>query len=172
MAIYMKWGAGPDIKGEVSESKHTGWLAIDSISFGVGRSTHVEVGSGQEKRHRDQPTISDAQVSRSMDAASPLLFKASVAGEATDVAVHFLRPAMKENSPPEMYLELLLRKCLITSHSIGGGGGGASESLALNFTAIDFYYTPYDDKDKAGTPTKGFFDLVTGKATPWSKPTA
>src|SRR6266540_3611371 len=57
MPLYMKWGAGPDIKGEVSESAHKDWLAIDSASFGVGRSTNFQVGSGQEKRHRDQPTV-------------------------------------------------------------------------------------------------------------------
>ena len=69
MALYMKYGT---LEGEVTETGHLGWLAIDSASFGVGRSTNVEVGSGQEKRHRDQPTISDLQLSRTYDKASPL----------------------------------------------------------------------------------------------------
>jgi type VI secretion system secreted protein Hcp len=172
MPLYLKWGSGPDIKGEVTETKHKGWLAIDSIGFGTGRATHVEVGSGQEKRHRDQPTISDLQISRTVDTASPLLFNASVAGEPTEVTIHCLRPANKQNAPPLMYLELKLRNCLISSYSVGGGAGGASESLSLNFTAIDYYYTPYDDKDKAGETAKGFFDLVDAQCKPWSSPSS
>jgi hypothetical protein len=50
---------------------------------------------------------------------------------------------------------------------VGGGGAGASESLALNFTAININYTAYDKED-APTTAKGAFDLVTAKQTPWS----
>ena len=75
MALYMKYGK---LEGEVTETKHDKWIAIDSASFGSSRSTSVEVGSGQEKRHRDQPIISDLQISRTYDKSSPLLFNESV----------------------------------------------------------------------------------------------
>src|SRR5262245_25633737 len=165
MAIYMKYGT---LKGEVTETKHKEWIACDSASFGVGRSTSVEVGSGQEKRHRDQPTVSDMQVSRSYDSSSPLLFNESVVGKPAKVELHFTKPASGPDKEPPLYLTYELRNCLITSYSVGGGAGGVSESFALNFTAVNIEYIPYDDTDTAGTPRRGFFDLVTAKSTKWS----
>ncbi|MCC6416942.1 MAG: type VI secretion system tube protein Hcp [Gemmataceae bacterium] len=167
MPMYMKWGAGPDIKGEVTESSHVGWLAIDSVSFGASRASGVEVGSGQEKRHRNPPTISDIQISRGYDAASPLLFNASVAGEPTNVWIVFLEPAGAQDKPPNLYLQLSLRACVLTSYSTAGGGEKPGESLSLSYTAINIDYTPYDETDKAGKTTRGFFDLITGKCTAW-----
>jgi type VI secretion system secreted protein Hcp len=163
----MKWGRGPDIKGEVTESSHKSWIAVDSISLSTARAMSVNVGSGQEKRHRDLPTISDFQVSRSMDKASPLLFNEAVAGKPTHVWIHYVEPAKGQNKPPNTVAEIALRNCVITSYSLGGGGGGASESLSLNFTAINFDVTPFDEKDTQGTTVHGFFDLISAKCTKW-----
>jgi hypothetical protein len=58
----------------------------------VDRSTNVEVASGQEKRHRDQPTVSDLQVSRTYDKVSPLFFNGAVVGKRQKVENHFLEP--------------------------------------------------------------------------------
>lgn len=165
MAIYMKYGS---LKGEVTETKHKDWIAVDSASFGISRSSSVEVGSGQEKRHRDQPTVQDMFLSRSFDSSSPLLFQESVVGQPAKVELHFLKPASGPDKEPPIYLDYDLRNCLITSYTLAGGAGGINESFALNFTAINIEYTPYDDKDKAGTPSRGFFDLVSAKATKWS----
>jgi type VI secretion system secreted protein Hcp len=164
MSIYMKYGA---IEGEVTETGHDKWLACDSASFGVSRSTTVEVGSGQEKRHRDQPTVSDLQVSRTYDKSSPLLFNECVVGKPQKCVIHYLEPADGADASPNVYLEYQLRNCLISSYSVSGGGEGASETLALNFTAININYTAYDKED-APTTTKGAFDLITAKQTPWS----
>ena len=164
MPIYMKYGK---IDGEVTETKHEKWLACDSASFGVGRSTTVEVGSGQEKRHRDQPTVSDLQISRTYDKASPLLFNEAVVGKPLKVQIDFLEPADGPDASPNVYLTYTMRNCLISSYSVGGGGAGASESLAINFTAININYTAYDQEDQP-TTAKGAFDLVTAKQTPWS----
>ena len=164
MALYMKYGK---LDGEVTETKHDKWIAIDSASFGVNRSTSFEVGSGQEKRHRDQPTVSDLQISRTYDKSSPLLFNEAVVGKPQKVEIHFLEPADAPDAAPNVYLTFDLRNCLISSYSVGGGGGGASETLSLNFTAINIKYTAYDKEDNP-SDTKGMFDLVTAKATWWS----
>src|SRR5262245_8788217 len=158
MPMYMKWGAGPDVKGEVTESAHAGWIAIDSLSLGASRAGGVEVGSGQEKRHRNPPSISPAQISRTFDAASPLLWNQAVAGEPVNVWIDFLEPAQAQDKPPNLYLKVALRACVITSYTMGGGGvGSPSETLSLSFTGINIDYTPYDETDKAGKTTRGFF---------------
>ena len=164
MPIYISYGT---IQGEVTETAHLNWLACDSASFSVGRSTNVEVGSGQEKRHRGQPTVSDMQLSRTYDKSSPLLFNEAVVGKPQKCVIHFLEPADGADAAPNVYLEYELRNCLISSYSVGGSGAGASESLALNFTAININYTAYDKEDNP-TTTRGAFDLVTAKQTKWS----
>ena len=164
MALYMKYGT---LEGEVTETGHEKWLAIDSASFGVGRSTNVEVGSGQEKRHRDQPTISDIQVSRTYDKSSPLLFNEAVVGKPQKVQIDFLEPADGADASPNVYLTYTLRNCLVSSYSVGGGAGGSTETMALNFTAININYTAYDKEDNP-TTTRGAFDLVTAKQTKWA----
>jgi type VI secretion system secreted protein Hcp len=165
--MYMKWGSGPDIKGEVTESKHVGWIALDSIAVGSSRSGGVEVGSGQEKRHRAPPSIGPVQISRTYDAASPELFNASVSGEPVNVIIEFLEPPAAADKEPNLFLKLSLRACLITSYQMSGGGGGLGESLSLSYTGINIDYTPYDETDKAQTTKRGFFDLITGKCTAW-----
>jgi len=152
MALYMKYGT---LEGEVTEPNHAGWLAIDSASFGVGRSTNTEVGSGQEKRHRDQPTISDLQISRTYDKASPLLFNEAVVGKPQKVEIDFLEPADGPDAAPNVYLKYTLRNCLLSSYSVGGGGGGATESMALNFTAINIEYTASRPDSRSGTMNQG-----------------
>src|SRR5689334_14698859 len=133
MPMYMKWGKGPDIKGEVTESSRVGWIAVDSASFSASRAGGVEVGSGQEKRHRNPPSIGALQLTRTYDAASPLLFNAACAGEPVDVQIDYVEPAGGPDKPPNTYLQLSLRACLITNYQAAGGGGGTSESLSLSF---------------------------------------
>jgi len=167
MPLYMKWGDGPDVKGEVTEATRVGWIAIDSISLGASRAGGVEVGSGQEKRHRNPPSIGPVQLTRSYDVASPLLFNQAVAGDPVNVWIEFVEPAAGQDKPPNIYLKLSLRACVITNYNMAGGGGGPAETLSLSYTAINIDYTPYDETDKAGKTTRGFFDLVTGKCSAW-----
>ena len=164
MALYMKYGT---LEGEVTETGHDKWCAIDSTSFSVGRNTTQDVGSGQEKRHRDQPNISDLQISRTYDKSSPLLFNECVVGKPTNVTIDFLEPADGPDASPNVYLEYQLRNCLISSYQVGGGSDGASETLAINFTAINITYTHIDKEDNVAT-AKGAFDIVTAKQTWWS----
>jgi type VI secretion system secreted protein Hcp len=159
----MKWGKGPDIEGEVTEANHTKWIAVDSVSMTTGRAIGGQIGSGQEKRHRGLPSISDLQISRSIDKASPLLFNTSVAGKPTNVWIDLMEPPHDQTHPPNKVVEIELRNCVISSYHVGATGGGGSETLSLNFTAINFRYTPFSDKDVAGTTVKGFFDLTTAK---------
>jgi type VI secretion system secreted protein Hcp len=162
----MKWGK-PDIKGEVTEASHKDWIAIDSVSLGTSRAGGVEVGSGQEKRHRGQPSIGPVQISRTYDQASPGLFTQSVAGAPANVVIDFVEPPAAQDKAPQLYLQLKLRACIIASYQMSGGGGGLSESLSLSYTAINIYYTPYDETDRAETLKRAFFDLTSGKPDEW-----
>ncbi len=48
MAIYMKFG---DVKGEVTEDKHKGWIELNSFQFGVGRAVSSGAGGANARKH-------------------------------------------------------------------------------------------------------------------------
>jgi type VI secretion system secreted protein Hcp len=50
---------------------------------------------------------------------------------------------------------------MISSYSASSGGDRPSESFSLNFTKIEYKYTPFDDKHKAGTPMPVTYDVTT-----------
>lgn len=153
MAIYMKYGT---VKGEVTAAGYKDHLSCDSASYGVNRPSSVESGAGQGKRHTDACTVGDINITRSFDAASPLLFNEACGGAEAKVEIHFVKTEKKKL---ETYLELKLKDVLITSYSMSGSEGGATESLALNYTEIEIIYTEYDAK--GGTKKhKGKFDVA------------
>jgi len=41
-------------------------------------------------------------------------------------------------------------------------GSNVNGGLSLNFSKIEYKYTPFDDKHKAGTPVPVTYDLTTG----------
>jgi type VI secretion system secreted protein Hcp len=165
--MFLKWGKGPDIKGEATEDTHKGWIAIDSINVSANRAGDVQVGSGQEKRHKNPPNLAPVSITRTYDKASPLLFNASVVGEPTDVYIDCLEPPPGPDKPPNLYLSLALRACIISNYSMAVSAGGPTENLSLSYTAVNIDYTPYDETGKASDKARGFFDLLTGKAVAW-----
>jgi len=167
MGLYMKWGDGKRVKGTVTDKNHEDWIHLESVSLSTSRPAAIAVGSGKEKRHRDMANISDLTVSRSYDQASPLLFTESVSGGFSDVLIVMTRTAQKQGQSGLKIWQVALRKCLITSYSLGGGEAGASETFTLNFSAIALLWKTYDAKDAFQGNAFGQFDLTTAKATAW-----
>ena len=54
-----------------------------------------------------------------------------------DDGVEIGEPAAGQDKPPNLYLSLALRACVLTNYTMGGGDGGSTESLSLSFTAIN-----------------------------------
>jgi len=157
MAIYMKYG---DIKGEVTADGYKDLLHVDSVGYGVSRPSHMESGAGQGKRHVDACTVSDIQISRASDKASPLLFNEACGGEPVAVEIDFTKTDKKKLVT---YLKYKLKDVLISSYSQSGGEGGASESLSMNFMEIEIIHTPFGADGKGGTPAKGKFNVAEAK---------
>jgi type VI secretion system secreted protein Hcp len=57
-----------------------------------------------------------------------------------------------------------LENAMIASYSASSGGDRPMESFSINFTKIEYKYTPFDDKHKAGTPVPVKYDLTTASA--------
>jgi type VI secretion system secreted protein Hcp len=107
-------------------------FATTSTSGGPG----LGGGGGEGKVKFNEFTIT-----REVDQASPSLVLACANGTHFKEAMLHVRKA--GGSP---YLTITLKDVLISSYQVGGHGGGGElpqESLSLNFTKIEFKYTPH-----------------------------
>ena len=153
MAIYMLFG---DVKGQVTEDKHKGWIELNSFQFGVGRA--VSSGAGGQTRESTAPSISEIVVSKLNDKASPKLYEDSLAGTFdSKVTIEMTQTTKKAT---ETYLKIELEACGVSSYSISSGGDAPMESLSLNFTKIQYIPSPLDDKGSPKAGDKVGYDLM------------
>ncbi|MEX0873007.1 MAG: type VI secretion system tube protein Hcp, partial [Aquisalimonadaceae bacterium] len=87
MSIFMNYDG---IKGESSDSNHKDWMDIQDISWGVSRNI-TSASSTQNDRESSNAAITDLQVTRAMDSATPALFIESCCGKGKDVVIHLTK---------------------------------------------------------------------------------
>jgi type VI secretion system secreted protein Hcp len=157
MAIYLHYDG---IDGEATQDDHKKWIDIGSLTFGVGRGIASPVGSAGN-RGASQPSVSEITITKLMDGASPKLFTESVTGEKGKVVkIHLVTTG----NPGVTYTEYTLTDTLISGYSISSGGERPQESISLNFTKIEYKFTPLEKDNKAGTPVTVSYDLATAKS--------
>jgi type VI secretion system secreted protein Hcp len=158
VAIYIKYEG---IDGEATQENHKKWMDVGSIQWGVGRAISTPSGS-TANRESSEPSVSEVTFSKMMDSSSPKLFTESCTGSAgKKVQIHLVTTG----SPGNTYVEYTLTDALISSYSMSSGGDRPSESISLSFTKIEFKFIPYDNNNKAGTPTTVSYDLATTKSS-------
>ncbi|HVW54544.1 MAG TPA: type VI secretion system tube protein Hcp [Rhizobiaceae bacterium] len=157
MAIYLKYEG---IDGEATQDQHQKWIDINSLQWGVGRGISTVSGSAAN-REASEPSVSEVVVTKMMDIASTKLLTEAVTGrDGKTVEIHFVTTG----NPGMTYAEYKLTGALISGYSVSSGGERPSESISINFTKIEYKMTPYDDKNKAGTPVTVSYDLSTTKS--------
>lgn len=157
MAIYLKYDG---IDGEATHENHKKWIDIGSMQFGIGRAISTAAGS-TANREASEPSVSEITITKTMDASSPKLFVESATGNAgKKVEIHLV----STGSPGNTYAEYTLTNTLVSGYSVSTGGDRPSESISLSFTKIEYKLTPYDEKNKAGTPVTVSYDLSTTKS--------
>jgi len=156
MGIYMDYDG---IKGEATQQDHKKWIDILSLSWGSGRSINTVSGSAQN-REASEPHLSEVSIVKVFDAATPKLFTESCAGnQGKTVKIDITTTG----SPSVVYCTYTLTNALISSYSVSTSGDRPTESISISYTKIELKFTPYDDKNKAGTPTTVSYDLATTK---------
>ncbi len=155
--IFLKFAT--EIKGEVAEAGHEGWINLDSIQMGVGRSITTAGGGGD--RETSNPSFSEVTCTRQTDKASPELFMQAIAGKTLGLAtVHFVQVGGVDKK--QTYLTFELDEAMISSYSTSSGGDKPSESFSINFVKITMQY---DSFVKGGTVSKGTpqkWDMIKG----------
>lgn len=138
---------GSDVKGESGDDKHSEWIEINSISFGITQPASSAASQGGSKPE-GRSVHSDIVFTKMYDASSPKLSLACASGGRVDEAVFELCRATGEKT---CYLKVTIKNGFISGWSVGGGGDIPSESVSLAFTEIEWEYkqlNPDDFKEK------------------------
>ena len=157
MAIYVKYEG---IDGEATHQDHKKWLDVGSLQWGVGRAISTPSGS-TANREASEPSVSEVTITKLMDASSPKFFTEACTGAIGKTVKIDL---VTTGSPGVTYAEYVLTNALVSAYSMSSGGDRPSESISISFTKLEFKFTPYDDKNKAGTPTTVSYDISTTKS--------
>jgi type VI secretion system secreted protein Hcp len=158
MPIFMNYDGIP---GDVTAKGHEQWIELSSFQWGVGRGITSATSSAAD-REGTTPSVSEIVVTKVTDSSSPNLVRAALglppAGEGKTVKIDFCKT---DTSQPEPYLQLTLTNTLVSGYSTSSGGDRPSESLTLNFTAVEFKNTGMGAANDTGSPDIAQYDLPT-----------
>lgn len=138
------------VPGESTNADHRDEIDIQSFSMGISRPP----GS------TGRPQFTDLSLTKFLDKASPLLMLKCAEGRAIPTAVLTCSTPAAGGRPVNFYV-IRLTDVIVTSVSVGGAAGGdkPTESFSLNYTQIEWEYTPISASGTAGTPVKAKWDL-------------
>ena len=158
MAIYMLYDG---IKGNVTADGFADHIAIDNVSFGVGRGITMEAGN-MSNREATRPTISEINLTKYADTSVTSLFKESVTGSAgKTVVIKFVRTGADS---VQEFMNYTLENCLVSSYSITADAEGEPvENIALSFSKIMISYNDHDSTNKTSNPQRVGYDLAVAK---------
>ncbi len=149
------------IKGEATRADEGAKeaLKIENASFSVVNSAHM--AGGKTGLSSGTPELHEITISRTLDAASPLIFMHCAKGK------HFPKATITQfKSTGEdalAYLTIELENVKITSYGVqvSGSGGGTEpfDSFSLAYTKATYTYTPQDETgNPKGEPQIGSWD--------------
>jgi len=132
---------------------------IQLLSWGWGMTqtgtTHTASGGGAGK-----VDVSDLQISKHVDAASPMLALACCKGTHYDSATLTMR---KAGGTALEYVTITLTDLIVTSYSVSEGGGGdlLTDTVTLNFSKFKYSFQPQDNKGaKKGGAIDATYDIA------------
>jgi type VI secretion system secreted protein Hcp len=160
MSAYIKFAN--IAKGDSQAQDHSGdagWINLLSVSFGTTRSIKTPTGAGVT-REAAKPDVSEIVVTKTMDSTSPSWLQESLTGSKAGTAVIDLVQTGAKKL--QTYLTVTLTNVLVSGYQVSSSGDRPTESVTLNFTKIEFKYTPYDDSGAPGTPTSATYNIATG----------
>ena len=158
MAIdsFLKLGT---LKGESVVKGFEDQIQLLSWGWGMTQSgtTHTASGGGAGK-----VDVSDLQISKHVDAASPMLALACCKGTHYDSATLTMR---KAGGTALEYVTITLTDLIVTSYSVSEGGGGdlLTDTFTLNFAKYKYSFQPQDNKGaKKGGAIDATWDIAKG----------
>lgn len=122
-----------------ADDKHKEWIEISSWSFGASNPTRAG-------REASTPSVSEIVVTKTMDKSTPKLAEGVCKGKMTQE----LNKKTTHNG--DQYYVVKLTDVMVSSWQVSGQGSGEpipTESISLNFTKIEWNYTPQNPESPA-----------------------
>lgn len=156
---YLKFSN--NIKGESEKDGHVDEIEVLSWSWGESNSGSAATGGGQGS---GIVNMQDFSFSMAINKSSPLLLKACASGEHITEGLLTCRRAGKE---PRPYLTIKFTDCLVSSFQTGGSSGQEIpiDSVSINFSKIEYSYSPQKKDGTLGTAIPVAYDLKVGKTS-------
>lgn len=126
---------------------HTGWIAVDSFSWGVAVPTAGVGGGGATGKAK----FEELQITKGFDKFSPMIAEHVVLG-IHENTVSLEGFAKADNGTNVVYLNITLTNVLISSYGVAGQGDGnemPTESITFDYGKIDFSYVGPDPKESS-----------------------
>lgn len=144
------------INGESEDSTHPNEIQLYSFTFGVNNQGAGGFGKGSGASKSD---VHDIVVTKLTDMATAPLMKACATGKTIGDAVITIRKA--GGDAPVEYLKADLKEVFVSQFHLGATdtGGIAQETVGLNFSKVEFHYTPQDNTGAPGATVSGGYDI-------------
>lgn len=158
MALYLEYEG---VKGNVTADGYKDHIAVDSVSFGVGRGISMEPGN-MSNREATRPSVSEITFTKVADNSVTAIFKEAVTGSAgKKVVIKFVRTGADK---VQEYMDYTLENCLVSGYSIAATSEGEPlETVTLSFSKIMINYNDHDATNKSSSPQRVGYDLTTAK---------
>jgi type VI secretion system secreted protein Hcp len=148
------------IEGESKDSKHKNEIDLESFSWGETQTGSHSFGGGGGA---GKVQMQDFHFVMKVNKASPKLFLACATGEHIPQALLTCR---KAGGKQEDFLIVTMSDVLVSSYQTSGSAHGdivPTDQVSINFSKIEFKYSPQDEKGKVGNPVITGYDLKQNK---------
>jgi len=143
------------VTGGSTAAGHTGWIEIDSFSWGVSSSSGGSGGSGGSA---GKASFSDLTWTQKVDKSTPSLFGDIAKG--THIATAEVDLADVIGGNPKTYFSMDFENVFITGFSLSGASGGQPTlSGSFDYGKIGMKYTEYNGDGGVVSTTQATYDL-------------
>jgi type VI secretion system secreted protein Hcp len=146
------------VTGEATRANFTGWIELDSFSFGA--SNPVSIGTGSTGAGAGKASLSSFNVMKRTDSSSPVLFQKCCNGQ------HFAKASVALNkaggTSAVKFLVYDFTELYTESIQWSGGAGGddtPAEAISFAFASINVTYTPQKVDGTAGSAVVAGWDV-------------
>jgi type VI secretion system secreted protein Hcp len=147
------------IDGESADDKHTGWIQLQSFSWGASQVTSVGGTGGSGSGKAD---LSDFSILKTLDKASTPLFKALVTGK--HIATGNVE-AVKAGGDGKPFLKIEFTELFVTSQQYSAATEVPSESVSFSYNKIKVEYSTQNDKGIMTTTGAVTFETKANKVS-------
>lgn len=149
------------IEGESTDDQHRNQIEILSFSWGENQPGISRQAQGVGGGGSGKASFQDIHFKASANKATPKLMLAAATGQHIKSAKLFVRKAGERQQD---FYEIELQDVIVSSYQAGGQGGSVpTDSFSLNFTKIQFEYSPQSPDGTLGSPIKAGYDIKANK---------